>query len=268
MTTKSLLFATALAAAGPASAVTIFNDTFDSGVGDWRRAGTVGTLSNPGGALSWAQNGSENTEIMGRSFSATTLAVGETMRMTMNFTYSQGTATNNNIIRVGIYNLQNPIVNDGWSGGATNIGGTFQGYTTFVRDASATGNPARIENGTIDSAITHGPIYSGTQIGTNSTNYDINQDGTVNYTLVFEMTLATAGQMNTLFTLSSGATTHVSVSGTTATIYNGFNMAGLRSAEGTILADSILLEVIPEPSGVSLAGFGALALCIRRKRRA
>ena len=244
---------------------TLFTDTFDSGTGNWYKGGSSGTLSNNAGQLSWQESGSDANEVIARQFSTSTLAVGETLRLTFNYTQTGASPV---ILRVGLFNLQNSITADGWNTGVTNIGGSVQGYTTFVRDNSNAGNNARYETGTIDSTTTHAPLNAGTNIGSlNTTQYDIVENGSLTYTVVFEVTLVSAGQMNTQFTMSSVNGTHFSIPATTSQIYNGFDTAALRITGGTALLDNVSVELIPEPSALLLSGFGASAFFLRRRRK-
>lgn len=251
-----------------ASHAAIISDTFDSGTGSWYRAGTVGTLTNTSGQLSWTLGGDQNRQIIGRSFTTTAVGVGETIRLSFDYTQTSDSVS---ILRVGLYSLENTITADGWAGGETNIGGSSAGFTTFIRDNSAAGNNARYEIDTINSNTNRGPLYLGTDIGTpDTTSYDINQDGSITYAVVFEVTRTSASSVSTLFTMSSPGGTHYSIAATTtaaaATAIDNFNMVGLRSGGGTMLIDNVVIEHIPEPSAALLAGVGMSALFFRRTR--
>lgn len=264
----TLLSALGVVFSSTSEGTVIFQDTFDSGTGDWYKgAETEGTLSNNTGRLSWQENGGALTEVIARQFSTTTLVVGETLRFT--FDYTQ-TGASPGIMRVGLFNFQNTITGNGWNAAPTNIGGSVQGYTTFVRDNSGTGNNARHETGTISAAANHAPLNSGTDIGTlDTTQYDIVQNGTVTYTVVFEISLVAANQMNTHLTFSSSGVTHFDIPASTSTIYNGFNTVAFRVTGGTALLDNATLEVlpIPEPSSVFLSGVALTGFAFSRRGR-
>jgi hypothetical protein len=239
---------------------TVFNDTFDAGIGSWFKglptAGdslTVTADPLPAGQLEWKENGNSMAETIARPFAETTLAIGQKLRVS--FDYRQNGGTTNNIIRAGLYNATTTIAADNWAG--SNAIGAWAGYTSFIRDASGSGNVARVESGTTTSATvgpTQGAAGTFTTITTpppNTTNFNINDDGTVTYQVVFEVNYVSATQMDTLFTFSStsGETTtaHFTVNGTTSTIHNTFDTLVLKQA-GTsampVYYDNIKVEVI------------------------
>jgi hypothetical protein len=261
-TQKLFILAFALSA-GASNAAVIFTDTFDSGTGNWYKARTSGTLSNSSGKLSWAEGGSNMDEVIGRSFTQQSLAVGETIRLTFDFTW---TSSGGDILRAGLYDVTNAIAADNWAG--SNAIGAWDGYYTFVRDANSSGNVARSDAAGSASG-TVGPTNAGTTItvGSNTTNFDINDNSTVTYQGMFEINYVSAGQMTTLFTLTEGATTRFSVSGSTSTIYDTFDTVVFKTgANGpTSSFDNVSVEFIPEPSAALLGALGALVL-LRRKR--
>jgi hypothetical protein len=261
----SLILSLSLAASA-AHAATVFTDTFDTGTGSWYKASTSGTLTNSSGRLSWVENGSNMAEVIGRSFAAQTLTVGQQIRVTFDFSWSAGSG---NIFRVGLFDVTNPIAADNWSD--SNAIGAWAGYYTFVRDASGTGNIARRENNGSASA-TVGPTNGGgtvTQIGSNTTNFDIDDNDTVTYQGMFEVDYVSATQVNTLFTLMEGATTRFSVAGsqTSGSLVTTFDSVVFKTgANGpTSYLDNVQLVIIPEPSAALLGGLGAL--CLLRRRR-
>lgn len=270
---KTYLKSLALAAASfviltaTSHAAIVFTDTFDSGTGAWYRAGTVNTLTNTSQQLSWTTSAGGTTDAIrltiGRAFPTTSLAVGQTLRLS--FDVTQSGTTSLNILRVGLYDVATPITADDWSVGS-NVG-AFAGYVSFIRDNSLLANPARYDAGTDTNNTTTGPTMAGTGIGSVVTQYDILQSTT--YQGVFDITRTSPTQMDTLFTLSSGITTHFSVSGTTSSIVNSFDTALLRVdptlTNATALFDNIQLEVIPEPSAALLGSLGLLALLRRRR---
>lgn len=227
------------------------NDTFDAGTGNWYKAANSGSLTNVTGRLRWAENGSNMAEVIGRSFDAQTLTVGQTMRLTFDFTWSAGTG---NILRAGLYNVTNPIAADNWAG--SNAIGAWEGYYTFVRDASASGNVAR-RDAAASASEAVGPTNGGTTItvGTNTTNFDINGTAAVTYQGTFEVTYVSPTQVDTLFTLKEGEITRFSVPGTTSTIYNTFNTVVIKTGANGPIAffDNVKVEI---PAAIA-SGFGS-----------
>ncbi len=251
-------------------AAVVFNDTFDSGTGNWYRYGTSGTLTNTGEQLSWTRNATGPQEAIGRSFATQTIGVGESIRLSFDFTQSAGTSANTNLIRAGLYNVGSPITADNW--GNNNIG-AWSGYYSFIRDDSSSGNVARQHSGTTTKLTADfgnpgsGPSEGGVAITnpSNSTQFDIVNGAT--YQGVFEVFRTSATEMTTLFTLSSGSTTHFSVQGITSAVQGDFNTVVLRTSTNTAaqLFDNIQVSVIPEPSTALLGGLGLLALLRRRR---
>lgn len=246
-------------------AAIVFTDTFDSGTGAWYKAGTANTLSNNGsGQLSWSSGTGANDavrQVIGRAMTTQTLTVGQTLRLT--FDYTQTTATVGDLVRVGFYNVAAPPTADGWSHPSANVG-AFTGYTTFVRDASASGNLARSETATDTNTELTGPTMAVAGTFTNITSpantQNIDIVANTQYQAVFDVTLTSATQVNTLFTLSNG----FSVAGQTNTVYNGFDTVVLRTINSALF-DNVQVEVIPEPSAALLGGLGMLALLRRRR---
>jgi hypothetical protein len=259
-----------LAATAPAAVV--FNDTFDSGTTPWFKVYTggsnPGTLSNASGELSWAlQDGTKG--IIGRAFNATSLASdGDKLKLTFDW---RQTAASVSIIRVGLADITGTLAADGWGANGSSAGtiGSYTGYYSFFRDASGTANEAREQTGTntaignVPTSDPQAPLASTTQ------NYDINQDGTVTYQVLFELERLSPTSVKTTMTLSSGVTTHMTMVGTDITsAYTSFDSAYIRGgAASTMLLDNIKLEyvAVPEPTSLALLGLGAMGL-IRRRR--
>lgn len=248
------------------NATVIFNDTFDSGTGSWFTGGSPGTLSNSSGQLSWntAGTGSNDERSIGRSFDAQTINVGETIRVTLD--YTQNAATASDIIRVGLYNTTNAISANQWSTSGATVG-AFSGYYGFIRDNGTT-SLIRSESATDGTGTASGPTVQATAptlstIAGTSTFFDIVQ-GT-SYRLVFELTRTSSTVMSASYTLSSGSTIHQNITGSTSTaLYDGFDALVIRP-NGPVLLDNIEVSVIPEPSAALLGGLGWLALLVRRR---
>jgi hypothetical protein len=102
----------ALFAASYANGAIVFTDTFDTGTGNWYRYGTTGTLTNTSEQLSWSRADNGPREAIGRSFATQTIGIGESIRMSFDFTQSAGTSGSGNIFRAGFYNVGTPIAAD------------------------------------------------------------------------------------------------------------------------------------------------------------
>lgn len=243
-------------------AAVIFTDTFDSGTGAWFKAGTENTLGNSSGQLSWSGGTTGTTDairqVIGRAMAAQTLTVGQTIRLSFDVTQTVETSSPGNILRVGLYNVANPPTADAWSTSGALVG-AYSGYTSFVRD-SAVDQQAREETGTDTNATSTGPTIAGTNITTSGNGQSFNIVLNTQYQAVFDVTLTSFTQVNTLLTLSNG----YSVAGQTSVVNNGFDMVVLRSI-APVLFDNIQVSVIPEPSTALLGGLGMLALLRRRR---
>jgi hypothetical protein len=247
------------------AATIVFTDTFDSGTGSWFKGGTTGTLSNSSSQLSWATSGTNDDNYsIGRAFATQTLEVGQTIRVTMD--YTQNAATANDIIRVGFHNTTNTISADAWSTSGSGLGATT-GYYGFLRD-NATVSGLRRESITDTSAVANGPTVSATGVNSltslagHNTSFDIVQD--TKYQLAFELTRTSLTEMSAAYTLSTGSTVHQNMTGISTVLHNDFDAIVIRP-NGPILLDNIEVTVIPEPSAALLGGLGLLALLRRRR---
>lgn len=261
-----------LASSGAQAAV-VFTDTFASGTGSWFTGGNTGTLSNSSGQLSWSTTGTNNdTFSIGRSFTSQTVEVGETIRLTMN--YTQNAATASDIIRVGLYDVTNTIAANQWSTTGSGVG-AFSGYYGFIRDNGTT-SQLRRESVTDTSAVANGPtvntsINALTSLTGTSTTFDIVQS--TSYRIVFELTRTSSTVMSASYMLTSadGLTIHQDITGVhdstiapLAANFTSFDSVVIRP-NGPILVDNIEVSVIPEPSTALLGGLGILALLRRRR---
>jgi hypothetical protein len=254
----------ALLAATSHAATIVFTDTFDSGTGSWYTGGSTGTLSNSSSQLSWAPGATNDiTRAIGRSFTSQTVAVGQTIRVT--FDYTQNAATVSDILRVGLYDVANPIAANQWSTAGTTVG-AFNGYYGFIRDNGTT-SLIRTESATDTTTVATGPTVEtvaptfGTIAGTTTT-FDIIQS--TQYQVVFELTRTSSTEMSSVYRLSSGATIHQNITGSTPVVQDSFDTLVIRP-NGSILLDNIQVTIIPEPTAALLGGLGMLALLRRRR---
>jgi hypothetical protein len=275
MKIQTPLILAALASAQFASAQ-IFNDAFASGTGAWYKADTTNstTLSNVSGQLSFNTGSATNmSDAIGRAFTETSLAVGETLRLS--FDYRQDSASVE-LLRVGIFNLTGRTATaDDWSG-ATTPSGSFAGYYGFVRDNdSANFNAIREEANNFNSSGTNNNIGPMMATGGTFTTYsnginqfDINQDGTVSYKVRFDITRSATNTVNLAYNFmnAAGTTNHFALTATDATSpYTTFDTVVIRPNAGTAYFDNVQLSVIPEP-GTALGGLLLTAGMLRRRR--
>ena len=191
MTTSKLTTLAATLASAQIASAAIFTDTFDSGTGNWYKAynGTgsdATTLANDTGRLSFtAGSVPGGFEVIGRSFTSQTIGVGETI--SLSFDFQQTAATG--ILRVGFYDLSIAAPSaDDWANSST---GTFDGYTTFIRDSGS--NVARIESDSFTATDADGYPTRGVEGGTDITssgggdNFTFLSDGS-DYQFTFSVT--------------------------------------------------------------------------------
>lgn len=242
----------------------LFEDNFDAGTTGWFSGGSDGNMSNPSGTLSWNPTTAGVSSVIARQFTPTSLAVGETLRLSFSWTPQNETS---GITRAGLLNLTNTISGNGWDATSGNggIGGTASGYFSFFRDNDGgNGWGARYESGGVPGAA---DLQDGTSIGSGTTQFNF-ISGTV-YTVVFDVTLVSLSEVQTLLTVGSGGSTHMSVAGTHtgAGVVSSFNTVGVRLHENsTSRLDDVRLEVIPELSSALLAAFGPISMAFRRRR--
>ena len=263
-----MLGATAIALFTTSSeAAIVFTDTFASGTASWYTGGSTGTLQNTSGQLDWSPSGTNNdTYSIGRSFSSQTVAVGETIRLTMD--YTQNAATSGDIIRVGFYDVTNAISANEWSTSGSTIA-AYSGYYGFIRDNGTT-SQLRRESVTDTTAATNGPTVNTTVNALSNltgtfTTFDIVQS--TSYKIVFEATRTSSTLMSVTYKLTSldGASIYQNITGdTTALLMNSFDTVVIRP-NGPALFDNIEVSVIPEPTAALLGGIGFLMLLRRRR---
>lgn len=255
-------------------AAIIFTDTFDSGTGSWFTGGssgavvnaTTGILANSSAQLSWTPSSSGDiTRAIGRSFTSQTVAVGQTIRVTFDYTENYAATTNDVALRVGFYDVANPITANQWSTSGGTVG-LFNGYYGFIRDTGTT-NTLRTESATDTTAVNTGPTVATSVTLTttgDSVTYDIVQS--TQYKVLFEVTRTSSTQMSSVMKLTSfdGLTTYQNLTASTATVQSNFDTLVVRP-NGATLLDNIKVEVIPEPSAALLGGLGLLALLRRRR---
>jgi len=236
----SLLSASVLATAN-GNVTGIFHDTFESDTGVWFSGGNLGSLTNTAGQLSWTPGAATGMrQVIGRSFPTQTLGEGESIELTFGYTRTAG---NLGILRVGLFNLTQPIVANDWANDAENA---WSGYYTFIRDNGT--NLARVHDqpgmavpggGTGTAGIPNGPTFAGAEMVVSS---GLNTNDTVAentpYEVGFLLTRTETG-VETRFTLSDGDTVLYSVSANTETTFADFNTVAIRVSEGTVLFDNM-----------------------------
>jgi hypothetical protein len=252
-----------------AGASVIFNDT--TGFDNWYKGSTANGTLTKGENLTWVESGGNGQEVIGRAFTATTLAADETMRLTFDYTAAIASPV---IIRAGFFNISGSVAANGWAGTSTTVGstlGTYAGYYGLLQDSATLDGAARRDGNvslgynTVPTAATGGLV----NFGSSFLNSDFSNDGTKTYQAVLELTRNSATAMAVSFALYDGATKISEVTGSrdNADIVTSFNSVFFRDTNGVqATLDNIQVSVIPEPATIGMLGLGALIVMLIRRR--
>ncbi len=254
---------------GAAQANVVFTDTFDDATtGAWHSGGDLGTLENDDEQLSWTPDDATGMRrVIGRSFSTQTIAeVDDWIEFTFDYTRTDGGF---NILRVGLFHLEDPIAADDWANDSDNA---WSGYYTFIRDNGT--NLARVHDqdgmavpGSDASGALNGPTFAGTNMTvTEGGGTDASVALNTQHQGSYRVTRTETG-IETLFTFSDGANTLYSVAANTTTTWEDFNTVAIRTDQGTVLFDNMQVTVIPEPGTAGLMAIFAGAALLRRRLR-
>ncbi len=267
----------AIALAASAQAAVVFNDTFDSGTSSWFASRASSTVSNVSQSLSLATTSTATDHrILGKGFSTQSLANdGDVLRLTFDLK-QLGAVT---LFRVGLFSIANTPATNDWNNSFANVGATslygsaYAGYYSLLYDNAASNITRRDEStGAVYNNGGNAPTLQtdATISGAAPAAYNIANDASITYQVLFELTRVNSTTVNTLTTMSDGTNT-VSFAGAHAvTPYTTFNSVFLQSSSGTASTtttfDNIKLEyIVPEPTSLAFLGLGGLALTRRRR---
>lgn len=271
MKTHLLTLVAGAALAVHAQAQVLINDTFASGnITNWYSAGVAGSsisAFNAGGGNEYLSINSSNVATAGnhafRAFTGTTLAVGETMRLTVDIAQFNNMGNVNNAFGFALFNTTSSYTADQ---SAANIWATgSQGYRFFL--ASGTGSNSTL--GWLNLGATNTPWAGAANTNANSTDA-----AGILSTNVLKFELAAISTNEVQLTVINGASTlfnAVSTSGGNPDYFT-FNTLAIgylttSAANRSVRLDSVHLEVVPEPSTVALLALGSGALWFAVRRR-
>lgn len=271
---KSLLAVVTLSAMfSNAPAQILINDTFAGGnISGWYSAGVTGysvSAFNAGGGNEYLSINATNVGTSGghgfKAFSNTTLAIGETLRLTVDIAQLNNLGSVNNSIGFALFNSASSFASDQVAANIWDPGS--QGYRFFLASGSGTNSSL----GWLNLAATNTPwagagntnatsTSSAGLISTNLLTFDLSR------TAIDEMQLTVINGASTLFNAIS--TTNAGVPDYFA--FNTLAVGYLTTSASTrsVRLDSVQLEVVPEPSTIALfaLGAGAIAFAARRRR--
>jgi len=215
------------------------------------------------------------------TFSSTTIAVGQTLRVSMNFDVSGGSGNSGDApLRVGFYNVASPVAAD-QDGGITNANWSeATGYAAFVSAAAGstlTGSTTNFRqrtdaNNTLWAGGAHTGItsnVSGTVPAVLGGDADLTTSP-LRYTLGYTMTRTGADSMDLFYSLSDANGQIHSISGSAASgiesTFNTFSFFTGAAAAEDFAIDNVTVELVPEP-GVALLGAAAGMLLLQLRKR-
>lgn len=191
------------------------------------------------------------------SFTATSLAVGETLRFTGS--WRQGQNPRDGLSRYGVGFMTN-----------TDIWNAY-GYSVRFNLGGAAANPdiAFLKENNTQVINPNTPTDA---VLTSSSNDLEPSVGTTAFTIQFDLTRTGADAVQLTFVLTQGSNTYTYTANDTSSIYNSFQRMAIRTDQkdgdtgGTFYFDNLKLEVIPEPATVVLMGLGLMLSPLLRRR--
>lgn len=240
------------------AAITVFSDNFNNGdtADGWilDYASRMGSTDYGSGGQLVAVTANAQPAGLWHTFTDTTLADGQILRLTVDVMMSRSTAQNRSI-RFGLGYAADPISNGnvaGYQWGMSHNGSNADPMVDWLASPSNWGNATTTSHGSM--LLDDNDLYTVNNSEMCTVQIDLERSGTDYISQV---------------TINSG------VSGTTTWSSAGeiadfkFNAVGLFTPYNngeTWTYDNVTVEVIPEPSAGILLGLGALALTLRRRR--
>jgi len=265
-----------LLALAPVAKAQIINDTFSTNpanpndVGWYSSAGTVTTFNGSSGALQFTQGDTTANVSVFKQFSQTTLAVGESLRLTFDYTAfaSQPISVSNSHFRIGLFDTSNTFTSNQ---AASSWSTTNEGYTMGI-GAGTTGATSNFFYRTGNAGIVSTTSPS-TALGAadtlNVTNFalvPVNVEFTITRLSATEIQLAGKFVQNSITTTFT--TKNVTATGNYVDTFDTLFIGYGSSANGRgFTIDNVNLTVVPEPSSYALllGGLGLLVLLRRRR---
>lgn len=247
------------------ASVTAFSQTFYS---------TNTGLTSPASNVVWTTPTGANAE-MHTSFTTTSIAVGETLRVSFNLAFNepQGDGGNGDFdgIRFGLLDLTTQTNADGAHTSTTATGSATR--FNWTRATGVSGGDIReraLAGGANANYLTTSGVYGGANI---INGFGLAADGTA-YDASYAATRLNADDIRIDFTIN-GVTRSYTDTAASAFSFDTFALAkiGNDTANGgnfqqssTFTFSSFDVAIVPEPSGFMLIGCSAIGLLLRRRR--
>lgn len=265
-----------------ATAVTLLNDNFSSGVRNvqnlpsqsaWFAQSSGSNLTVVSQHLNWAANGGFIVSYFTASGSPQNLNIGDTL--TLSYTLSFATVpTGGNNFRLALLNSSNgaraTADNQSASGTGGNAYTNYSGYLFTTNLASSSGSVSSIQersnfvNSGSNLLMSVGGTSAYVGLGTTGGNNALS-DG-VSYTGTLSLNLVSASQMDITHTINGFTFTRSD----TVSPFTSFDTVAFNIGTSTVTIDdiSVVYTPVPEPSTLALTVLGGLAgiFCLCRRR--
>ncbi len=271
----SLLSVFTLSAPVSAATVLLDQDFSDGSKAGWytSRASSDLTATAAGGGSMTSLIGGTTTQLLtyftGPGDQRTTLEIGETLQITVQFSLSGvTTGAGNPTLRFGVFDSGNQRINADEKGVTTSEFNAYRGYAIFgSRNNGLTSAAERTGNYNV--LLVDGTPWS--SLGTfDRTEDSFSFQSNVKYTLTISIrrtaetevditSLITFGDKQFEYTLTDSVSPFVR--------FDTFALAGAKDLSASITLDSVLIQVIPEPGTTALFSLVAVGLLFTRFKR-
>ncbi len=233
-------------------------------------------LTSPSNNVVWTTPTFANAE-MHTSFTTSSIAVGQTLRVSFNIAFNEpeGDGGNNDLdgIRFGLLDLTTQTNADGPHATTTASGSSTRfNWTTGTEVTGGSIRSRGVDGGTSPNYVTTTSVYDDPPNNING--FGLLANGTA-YDARYEATRINATDVRYDFTIN-GRTRSFTDTGADAFSYDTFALAKIGNditgngpdfqQSSTFTFSSFAVAVVPEPSGIMLIGCSAVGFLLRRRR--